>query len=243
MKKVFRKVALIMAAALSMSFSACMRTLDINNAQEISNLLNQKYGIEFVVKSIGNRLASDKADTVTAYCYPKNNETVIFEAVMNLKRELVFDDYPVRLLEVEAKNIIEKKFAEKDITATVDVSIARISASEKLIGAKLNDVIAENPNISLTFTTILCDGANARTTYDTVVTLLKEFYNGNPKMLLGTTVWKYSDNSYADCRDEINSIPHISNTVLEQYSPISKVNIAIVNGTPNTEYTDFETKF
>ena len=140
MKNALRKVVLIMVAALSMSFTACMRNLDTNNAEEVANLLGQKYGIEFGVKSIGNRLASDKADTVTAYCYPKNNEKVVFEAVMSIDRKLVSDNYLVRLLEKEAKEIIEKRFAENEIEATVLVSVSHLSSSATL-NADLASVI------------------------------------------------------------------------------------------------------
>lgn len=244
MKKALRKVVLvIMAAALSISFTACMRNLDSNNAQEVTNLLNQKYGIEFEVKSIGNRLATDKADTVTAYCYPKDNEKVIFEAVINVDRELISDDYPIRLLEVAAKEKIEGKFSEKGINATVAVSIARLLGSDNLLGVNLSDIIAEYPELSLTFTTVLCDGADSRETYDTVVGLLEELYSGNPKMSIGTTIWKYSSDTYANCSDEMNSIPDISKTALEQYEPISKVNVAIVEGKINTDYETFQNKF
>lgn len=244
MKSTLRKVALvIMAAALSVSFTACMKKLDSNNAEEVANLLGQKYGIEFEVKSIGNRLASDKADTVTAYCYPKNNKQVIFEAVMNVERELVSDDYPVRLLEIAAKEKIEAEFSEKGIEATVAVSIARLPSSENLLDANLADIISENPELSLTFTTVLCDGAEARKTYDTVIALLEELYSGNPKMSLGTTIWKYSNDAYSKCSDEMNSIPDISKTVLEQYDPVSRVNVALVEGEINTDYEKFENNF
>lgn len=244
MKNALRKVVLvIMAAALSMSFTACMRNLDSNNAEEVAKLLGQKYGIEFEVKSIGNRLASDKADTVTAYCYPKNNEKVIFEAVMNVERELVSDDYPVRLLEIAAKEKIEAEFSDKGIEATVAVSIARLPSSENILDANLADIISKNPELSLTFTTVLCDGADARKTYDTVIALMEELYSGNPKMSLGTTIWKYSKDAYSSCSAEMNSIPDISKTALEQYEPISKVNVAIVEGKINTDYETFQNKF
>lgn len=244
MKNVLRKVVIIiMAAALSMSFTACMRYLDRSNAEKVAKLLGQKYGIEFEVQSLRNRLASDKANTVTAYCYPKNNAKVIFEAVMNVERELVSDDYPVRLLEVAAKEKIEAEFSGKGIEATVAVSIACLPITENLLDANLTDIISAYPELSLTFTTVLCEPADARETYDAVVALLEELYSGNPNMSLGTTIWKYSNDAYSKCSNEMNSIPDISKTVLEQYKPISKVNIAIVNGEINTTYETFEDNF
>lgn len=232
-----------MAAALSMSFTACIRNLDSNNAEEVANLLGQKYGIEFGVKSIGNRLASDKADTVTAYCYPKNNEKVIFEAVMNAEHKLVADDYLVRVLEVEAKEIIENKFTENGIKATALVSVFHLSSLVSLVDTELANVIRECPDLSLTFATVLCEDADREKTYSIIVALLVGFYSNNRKMLLGTTIWKYPEKVYNDCAKEINSLLHISKTVLEQYNPISKVNVAIVDGVLNKSFEEFAKEF
>ena len=129
----FRTTTLVLIAmavsALSMSFIACK----LNDADELANLLEKKYGVEFVVKSIGNRLADGETYTVKAFCYPKNNDKVVFEAVMGAGRELISDTYPVRLLEIEAKERIDRKFSENGIKAIADVSISRLPESIDLL--------------------------------------------------------------------------------------------------------------
>lgn len=243
MKKKFRKAVLIIMAALSVNFSACVKELNNSNAQEIVDLLNQKYGIEFEVKSIGNRLASNKMDTVTAYCYPTENEKILFKAVMNIQRELVEDNYPVRVFEITAGEFIEEKFKANGIEAVVAVSAARLSTDIELLGTDVEDVIERYPDMSLTFTTILRDDADSKKVYETVVGILEELYSGTPEMSLGTMIWKYSAADYEECEKEVLSTPDISNTVLEQHKPISKVNLAIVKGELNKNYDTFRSMF
>ncbi len=232
-----------MAATISMNFVSCMRNLDKKNAEEITNLLKQKYGIEFVVKSIGNRNAGNMWSTVTAFCYPENNPKVIFEAVMNVDKELVSDEYPVRLLEIEAKDIIEKEFSENNITATVNVSISRVSDLPDILNMNLEQVIFASPKLGITFKTVVCEGADTKSMYETTAKLLKRFYNGNPEMIVGTTIWKYDKEAYEKCASELNSIPRIGNTALQKHGPLSTVNVAINTGEINIGFEDFSEKF
>lgn len=225
------------------SFVSIMRKLDLDNAYEIAELLNKKYEAVFDVKAIGNRLASDRVDKVKAYCCPKDNEDLLFEAVMNVERELVSDDYPACLVEAQAKEIIEKAFEGKGIRAFADVSVSRVPFDETMVGMKLCDVIGSFPTLSLTFTTIMCEGADARDAYDTVVSLLGEFYSGNPDMLLGTTIWKYNDEAYEECCRKAKSVPSINMTALEKQNPTAKVTVAFVNGAVNTDFEGFEKSF
>lgn len=240
MKSMIRKVALvIMAAALSMSFTACLNALNQNSAKDISNLLKNKYGQEFEVLSIGNRLASDRADTVTARCCPKDDPSIVFDAVMNVKRELVSDNYAIRILEVDAQKHIEKRFKESGIAATVIVSIARLPGTEDFSGMRYDDLVPEHSDLSFTFTTIIREDADPKSVFDTVSALLSEYYTGNSKMLLGTTIWKYAESEYAECSAKMSGLPSISETVLKQYNPISSVTVAIVDGSLNTDYGRF----
>ena len=109
-KKLMQIGGLVIAMAALMNFTSCLRALNKTNAGDIERLLQEKYGIEFQVISIGNRLASPSMDTVTAYCSPKNNNRVVFEAKMNTNNELVSDNFPNRVIDVQAEDYIENYF-------------------------------------------------------------------------------------------------------------------------------------
>ena len=61
------------------------------------------------------------------YCHPKDDESVKFEAIMSKSGSLISDEYPRRLLEKEADNIINQYYADKGIKATAETSIMHIS--------------------------------------------------------------------------------------------------------------------
>ena len=82
-------------------------------------------------------------------------------------------------------------------------------------------------------------------TNDVLHTKMKKSENnsGDPAMLLGTTLWKYTDESYEKCAKEMNSIPNIGKTVLEEYGPLTKVTVAMNNGAINMGFEDFAEEF
>ncbi len=239
MKKIIRKVVLILMAAAMMNFTACIRELDLNNAREVEKLLEEKYGMEFEVKSIGNRLASDGADTVTAYCSPKNNDKVQFTAKMHVSKTLVSDDYPVSLLEYQAKEIMEDLYEKNGITATVTVSVGKLADWNETGEVDVKQVIEEHPEMALSFITAVNETAEPKGLYDAAVTILKEFYSGNPKMLLGTTIWKMKEEDYISCAEEMNRRPNISKTFFEMKGALASVNVAMTEGGISKDYEEF----
>ncbi len=230
-RTIFRKVVLvIMAAAVSMSFTACMRNLDVKNAGEIADLLKQKYGVEFAVKSIGDRLSSGNGATVTAYCYPKDNNSILFEAKMHVSGELVSDNYLAAVLEEEARKLIETAYEENGITAAADVTILRLPEDGGIQGKSLSQVVAANPSILLSFTTVMHEDCDAEAVYDTTTSILRSLYSGDQGMSLGTTIWKYGNDAYQECISVMQGVPHIDRTFLESKAPLSKINVAIKDG-------------
>lgn len=228
--------SLLLTIVLLSLCTACMP-----NTQKITELLKQKYGVEFEVQKIGNRLATDKWDTMTAFCYPKERKEILFEAVMNADGELISDDYYVTLLEYEAKERIEERYHKGGIDATVNVSISHLSEDiDEMIN--LEQLLSQNPTLSLTFTTVMRSGANMRTVYETTVSLLEEYYSGNPQMALGTTIWTYDVQSYQKCAEEMNRVPYLGKTALEKNNPISVINVSKVDGKINISFDVFKEK-
>ena len=240
----FRKVVLIiMAIVSSVSFTSCMRDLNLANAKEVADLLQAKYGIEFVVDSIGNRLASDRADTLTAYCHPKENEKVVFEAVMSVSRELISDNYPKRLLEIEAKDRIETEFSRYGINANVSVSLSKLTVQIDPETASLDQIIKDNPALSLTFSTVVCNYYDASKLYDVVVSILEGLYSEDPEMQLGTMVWNLSESAYQNCADEMNKRHSVDKTFFESFDPLGCATLAINNGLINVSKEEFYEAF
>ena len=105
--------------------------------EEISNViklkLHEKYGEEFVVKMIGNRYGMDSNDTVTTFCSPKDNDRLLFTAILNKEQTILKDDYIFRSMKFELEECIEKLFKEKNIDVIVRIETIGINKfDEKL---------------------------------------------------------------------------------------------------------------
>lgn len=105
-----------------------------NTGKQITSQLKKKYKIDFKVKKIGNRIG---CDTVTAYCYPENDENFIFKADMNLKNLELKDNL--------IKRIVSSKLIP-DFNSSLE--IVGIRAATSLILCTNNDFNETNINIT-----------------------------------------------------------------------------------------------
>ncbi len=243
-KKFIERMALILMAFLTaMSFAACARELNVENANEICELLQKKYNTEFEVISIGNRLASENARTVTAYCRPKNDADVVFEVKANADRELVYDDYYISVLETAEKRRIESACREAGVEAAVSFIISSVDRNSITESIQLEELVSRNDGIYLTFSTIVSDCGKPEELYDTLYKFLDEYHSYGARVGTGTTVWKLEADAYDKCLEEMRKKPVITSNFLKSLNPSSSSNIAIVDGKVNNSKENFLESF
>lgn len=80
-------------------------SLNETTSNKIETSLEDKYGIEFEVSSIGGRYGTGGSSTVQTYVYPKNDETLHFKALTTKDGELK-DDYIPRLISENIDRVI-----------------------------------------------------------------------------------------------------------------------------------------
>lgn len=240
MKKQIRKVVLlVMVAAISMNFSSCIKNLDKSNASEVANLLNNKYGEEFIIHSIGDRLASDGANVLTAYCSSKSRSNVVFEARMNSEKELVYDNYPIQILCNQACGFINNNLDKTKSDYYTTASISKLIRDVDPSNADISKVIIENNGLLLTFDIYICECIEADSLYGEILSTLQYFYNLDKTILIGAQVWNLKGEQFAQCKNELSVAPDISETVLEKMKPIGNVSFSLVDGKPSIEKVSF----
>ena len=89
--------------------------IDKNQAADVEELLKEKYNQEFVVTDIGGRYGTAKNDTVTTYVHPKNNENLVFKAVMYKDGSLYSDGYIPRLIGDQLNQILKQELEKAGI--------------------------------------------------------------------------------------------------------------------------------
>ena len=89
---IMKKVRMLLSTFFLLSLLGCS-SLNEKQAEQMVNLLEEKYEEEFVVTHIGQRYGTATNDTVTTYVHPKENENLSFKAIMTKDGQLVGDGY------------------------------------------------------------------------------------------------------------------------------------------------------
>ena len=242
-KKLMQIGGLVIAMAALMNFTSCLRALNKTNAGDIERLLQEKYGIEFQVISIGNRLASPSMDTVTAYCSPKNNNRVVFEAKMNTNNELVSDNFPNRVIDVQAEDYIENYFHKYGFSVSANVHIFQLTDDIDFRTANYLQILKNTPDVGFSIYVAVCETDDTRKLYEVLSSLLTSYYRHNKSIHIGMDLWHMSVESYKTCEEELQGIPSPSEYIYIKHSPIGSASILMTNGTLNVSYEEFNKKF
>ncbi|MBY0099158.1 hypothetical protein [Mesobacillus maritimus] len=130
-KNLRKKVSGILMAVSIFSLLGCSDS-DKNQAADVENLLEDKYGQEFTVRSIGGRYGTATNDTVTTYVHPADNEKISFKAVMSKDGELVADSYIPRIISHSLNQILKQELQATGIESeTLAVIMKANSSAEK----------------------------------------------------------------------------------------------------------------
>lgn len=116
---------------LMISLLGCTNS-DRNQAEDVEQLLKEKYGQEFTVRSIAGRYGTASNDTVTTYVQPDENEGLSFKAAMNKDGELVADSYIPRIISDSLNQVLKQELQSQGIESeTMAVIMKADSSAEK----------------------------------------------------------------------------------------------------------------
>ena len=110
MKKIIKRIGVIaMAFMVAANMAACIG-LDQIQAKQVEQALEARYGEEFKVTRIGNRLGSGEPDTAEAYCHPVANPDIVFRARIDIDGNLLSEDYIGAVLRNQMKEYLMQSF-------------------------------------------------------------------------------------------------------------------------------------
>ena len=98
-----------MAFMVAANMAACIG-LDQIQARQVEQALEARYGEEFKVTRIGNRLGSGEPDTVEAYCHPVANPDIVFRARIDIDGNLLSEGYIGATLRNQMKEYLMQSF-------------------------------------------------------------------------------------------------------------------------------------
>ena len=110
MKTMIKRMSVIaMAVMIAANMAACIG-LDQIQARQVEQALEARYGEEFKVTRIGNRLGSGEPDTVEAYCHPVANPDIVFRARIDIDGNLLSEGYIGATLRNQMKEYLMQSF-------------------------------------------------------------------------------------------------------------------------------------
>ena len=110
MKTMIKRMSVIvMAFMVAANMAACIG-LDQIQARQVEQALEARYGEEFKVTRIGNRLGSGEPDTAEAYCHPVANPDIVFRARIDIDGNLLSEGYIGATLRNQMKEYLMQSF-------------------------------------------------------------------------------------------------------------------------------------
>ena len=110
MKKIIKRMSVIAIAFMVAANMAACIGLDQIQAKQVEQALEARYGEEFKVTRIGNRLGSGEPDTVEAYCHPVANPDIVFRARIDIDGNLLSEGYIGATLRNQMKEYLMQSF-------------------------------------------------------------------------------------------------------------------------------------
>ena len=146
MKKIIKRIGVIaMAFMVAANMAACIG-LDQIQARQVEQALEARYGEEFKVTRIGNRLGSGEPDTAEAYCHPVANPDIVFRARIDIDGNLLNNPYPSAVLEYQMEEYLMQSFEADGMEVQINGNLAMGNAVGDFteIDVKAEDAVAQS---------------------------------------------------------------------------------------------------
>ena len=110
MKTIIKRMSVIAIAFMVAANMVGCIGLDQIQARQVEQALEARYGEEFKVTRIGNRLGSGEPDTAEAYCHPVANPDIVFRARIDIDGNLLSEGYIGATLRNQMKEYLMQSF-------------------------------------------------------------------------------------------------------------------------------------
>ena len=153
MKTMIKRMSIIvMAFMVAANMVGCIG-LDQIQARQVEQALEARYGEEFKVTRIGNRLGSGEPDTVEAYCHPVANPDIVFRARIDIDGNLLSEGYIGATLRNQMKEYLMQSFEADGMEVQINGYLAMGNAVGDFteIDVKAEDAVAQSVQYGLCY--------------------------------------------------------------------------------------------
>jgi hypothetical protein len=202
--------------------------IDKKQAADVENLLKEKYGQEFTVRSIGGRYGTANNDTVTTYVHPTNHESLLFKAIMTKDGKLVADSYIPRIISDSLNQVLQQELQNEGIESETFTFVMQADSSKE-----------SNPDISLEeyvttykpgyFSAHMIVKENANVTGENFEEALSAVYQAGLKTTFQVGIRVIAADEYEEALTEYKQLPEVTSSWFRNYNVIEEID-AVVDG-------------
>ena len=153
MKTMIKRMSVIaMAFVVAANMVGCIG-LDQIQARQVEQALEARYGEEFKVTRIGNRLGSGEPDTVEAYCHPVANPDIVFRARIDIDGNLLSEDYIGATLRNQMKEYLMQSFEADGVEVQINgyFTMGNAVGDYTEIDVKAEDAMAQSAQYGICY--------------------------------------------------------------------------------------------
>ena len=239
MKTMIKRMSVIaMAFMVATNMVGCIG-LDQIQARQVEQALEARYGEEFKVTRIGNRLGSGEPDTAEAYCHPVANPDIVFRARIDIDGNLLNNPYPSAVLEYQMEEYLMQSFEADGMEVQINGNLAMGNAVGDFteIDVKAEDAVAQSVQYGICYSMDIAmkDTGNneemAEAIYHSAESVLD--IDENINVLLG--VYIIESDRYEECKELARQYDGLS---IQEYYDTGAIRDAVER--VNHDYKDIE---
>ena len=153
MKTIIKRMSVIAIAFMVAANMVGCIGLDQIQAKQVEQALEARYGEEFKVTRIGNRLGSGEPDTAEAYCHPVANPDIVFRARIDIDGNLLSEDYIGATLRNQMKEYLMQSFEADGVEVQINgyFTMGNAVGDYTEIDVKAEDAMAQSAQYGICY--------------------------------------------------------------------------------------------
>ena len=229
--KIGKVVIILMAVITTISMSACSK---INNetASDVCNALKAKYGEDFEVSQIGDRL---NTSTATTYVHPVNNSEIVFTAKIDHSGNVV-DDYVNNIVMYSIEKELVSHLGNSGITAAANAVVTEDDVIETDKSIDPNSFVTKN-GIESVLVRLIIDYKSESA--ESIITALEKA-TAKYGFDLVISMYFVNHDAFLQCDSDFRTYPSVGATRIESYSLLYSAKTVLTNGKSTVTVSELE---
>ena len=219
MKTIIKRMSVIAIAFMVAANMVGCIGLDQIQAKQVEQALEARYGEEFKVTRIGNRLGSGEPDTAEAYCHPVANPDIVFRARIDIDGNLLNDPYPSAVLKYQMEEYLMQSFEADGMEVQINgyFTMGNAVGDFTEIDVKAEDAMAQSAQYGICYCMDIAmkDTGNNEEMAEAIYHSAESVLDIDENIRVFMLVYVIESDRYEECKEFAQQYEHVSS--LEYY--------------------------